>query len=126
MNRLLAILALGCLLGLLSAAPAPAAGLSPPVRDCYAHSRLTGQYTAGELRHGLATMPAYIREYSDCSNILQQALLQKIGKLDSGGASGGGSFLPIWLIVVLALLVLSAVGLGTWALRNRGSGPEGS
>lgn len=124
MNRLLATLALAGLFGVLSAAPAGAAGLSPAA-DCQMHGKLTRSYSAAELRSSLATMPAYEREYSNCGDVLQQALLQKIGRLDSGGSSGGGSFLPIWLIVVLALLVLSGAGLGTWALRNRGSGPDG-
>jgi hypothetical protein len=73
----------------------------------------------------MATMPAYQREYSNCADVLQQALLQKIGKLKGGGSRGGGSFLPTWLIVVLALLVLGGGGLGLWALRNRGLGGEG-
>lgn len=117
------ILALGGALGLIPAAPASAAGLSPPVADCQLHGRLTGNYSAAELRSALAGMPAYIREYSDCANILQQALLQKIGRLNGGGSSGGGSFLPTWLIVVLAILVLAGAGFGIAALRNRGRGP---
>jgi hypothetical protein len=81
---------------------------------------LTRDYTEAQLRTGLATMPAYIREYSGCYDILNRALLQKIGKLHGGDASGaGGSFLPTWLIAVLAVLVLGAVGLGGLGLRNR-------
>ena len=91
--------------------------------DCYANARLTHSYTAAQLRNGLTTMPAYIREYSDCYNVLQQALLQKIGKLNPGGSSGGSSFLPTWLIVVLAILVVGGAAFGIVALRNRGSSP---
>ena len=123
-RRLLAILALGWLLGLLSATPASAAGLSPPVADCQLHGHLTASYTAAQLRNGLSTMPAYVREYSDCYNVLQQALLQKIGHLKNGGSSDGSSFLPTWLIVVLAVLVVGGAVLGIVAVRNRGSGPD--
>jgi hypothetical protein len=97
------------------------------VADCYTHGgQLTGSYTAAQLRSGLATMPADIREYSACYDVLQRALLQKIGKLSGGDASGGGgSFLPVWLIVVLAMLVLGGAGFGVVALRNRpAAGPE--
>ncbi len=125
MRRLLGVIALGWLVGVLSAAPASAAGLAPPVADCYAHTRLTHNYTVSELRTGLSTMPAYIKEYSDCSNVLQQALLAKIGRLNGVGSSssGGGSFLPTWLIIVLAVLVVGGVAYGAVALRNRGDGP---
>jgi hypothetical protein len=124
MRKVLAVLALGCLSGLVLAAPAPAAGLAPPVADCYSHQRLTRNYTEGQLRQGLATMPAYIREYSDCYDLLNRALLQMIGKLPGADTSGGGgSFLPTWLIVLLIVLVVGAGGFGAFALRNRGRGP---
>jgi hypothetical protein len=93
------------------------------VADCQLHGRLTQSYSAAELRSALAGMPAYIREYSGCANVLQQALLAKIGKLNGGDSSGGGSFLPTWLIVVLAVLVLGGVGFGVVAIRNRGREP---
>jgi hypothetical protein len=126
-HRLFAILALGWLLSVLPVAPASAAALTP-VADCQLHGQLTQSYTAAQLRNALATMPADVREYSDCYDILQRALYQKIGKLSGGGSSGGGgSFLPTWLIVVLAVLVLAGAGLGVAALRNRGGdGPPGA
>lgn len=114
-----AVLAAGAL-----AAPAGASGLSPPVADCYANGRLTHHYTAAQLRHALATMPADIQEYSPCPNVIRQALLDEIGALHDGGSGGGGgSFLPTWLIVVLVVLVLGGAGFGAVALRNRGQEP---
>jgi hypothetical protein len=121
-RRVLGILALGCLLGLVSAAPPVAAAGLTPDADCQRNGRLTQSYTAGELKAGLTNMPAYQREYSGCYNVLQQALLLKIGALKAGGSSGGSSFLPTWLIVVLAILVVGGVAFGIVALRNRGSG----
>jgi hypothetical protein len=129
MRKALVVLGLSWLLGAGLAAAASAAGLSPPVADCYAHQRLTGAYTAAQLKNGLATMPADVKEYSNCYGILEQALLSKLGKLkDGGSAGGGGSFLPVWLIAVLAALVVAGVGLGAMAWRNQGerSDPAGS
>ena len=121
-RRLLAILLLGWLITLLTVAPAPGAALTP-VADCSTNGKLTQSYTVAQLKTGLATMPADVREYSGCYDILQRALYQKIGKLSEGGSvGGGGSFLPAWLIVVLAVLVMGGVGLGVVALRNRGGG----
>jgi hypothetical protein len=103
-------------------APAAAAGLSPPVADCYAHGTLTHSYTAAQLRAALANLPVDIKEYSACYNVLQQALLAKINKLSggAGGSGGGGSFLPTWLIAVLALFVLVGAGFAGLSLRTRG------
>jgi hypothetical protein len=116
-----AVLASVCLLGLLVAGPAAGAGLTPPVADCYSHGRLTQSYSVSELRHALATMPADVKEYSVCYDIIQGALLKKIGTLHGAGSSGsGGSFLPVWLIVVLAVLVAGGTGFGALALRERG------
>jgi hypothetical protein len=114
-----------CLACLLPAGPVLAAGLSPPVADCYAHGgQLTKSYTAAELRNGLATMPADIREYSPCYDTLTRALLNLVHGLGGGASSaGGGSFLPVWLIIVLAVLVVGGAGLGVAALRNRERGP---
>jgi hypothetical protein len=110
-----------CLAGLTLAPPAAAAGLSPPVADCYAHGTLTHHYPAAELSQALATMPADIAEYSPCRDVLQRALYAGLGKLGggSGGSGGGGSFLPTWLLVVLALLVLGGAAFGVIAMRNR-------
>ncbi len=124
MRKRSAVATLLCLGIMLSATPALAAGLSPPVADCQLHGHLTGSYTVAQLRNALATMPVDIREYSDCYNVLQQALLAKIGKLGGGSGGGGGSFLPTWLIVVVALLVLGGAGFGALAWRNRGRDPD--
>jgi hypothetical protein len=124
MRKRRAILTAACLACLAAATPALAAGLAPPVADCYAHGgQLTKSYTAAQLRHGLDTMPADIREYSPCYDTLQRALLNLIHGLNGGSSGGGGSFLPVWLIVVLALLVLGGAAFGVVAWRNRGQAP---
>lgn len=123
MRKLLAPFVVMAALGCLFAAGAAAAGLSAPVADCDAHGQLTRSYSAAQLRNALATMPADVKEYTNCSDVIQRALLAKIGKLGGAGdSSGGGSFLPTWLLVVLILLVLAGAGLGAVALRNRHTG----
>lgn len=122
MRKCFAVLSLVGLGYLFSATPSLAAGLSGPVVDCQkGGGQLTQRWSASQLRQALATMPADIREYSDCYDVIQQALLAKIGKLKGGGTSGGGgSLLPVWLLVVLIVLVLGAVGFGIAAFRGRG------
>src|SRR5438067_11391697 len=87
-------------------APAAAAGPSPAVADCNAHARLTSHYTIAALRSALETMPVEIKEYTNCGDVIQRALLAELGALHgrSGSGGGGGSFVPTWLIVVLGLL----------------------
>jgi hypothetical protein len=127
MRKLLLIIALVYLLGALGGAtlpaPAAAAGLSPPVADCEAHGQLTRSYSAAELRQALSTMPAEVAEYTNCTDVINQALLAEIHGLKSGGSSGGGgSFLPVWVIAILAVLAVTAAGSAALAVRNRGRG----
>jgi hypothetical protein len=112
----LAVIAGGPLTGL-----ANAAGLPPADADCQQHGTLTKHYTVKQLQTALATMPADIKEYTGCPNVINNQLLSQLGKLPAGGSGGGGgSFIPVWLIVVLALLVLGGAGFGALALRGRG------
>lgn len=114
------VCALGPLYGALATAPAAAAGLSPPVADCSAHGRLTHHYPASQLRSALATIPTDVAEYTNCPNVIRTALISQIGPIGGGGTGGGGSsFLPAWLIAVLAVLVLAGAGAGVVAARNR-------
>jgi hypothetical protein len=110
--------------GLFAAAPAAAAG-SQAVADCNAHARLTQQYSAGQLRAALSTMPADVKEYTDCFDVIQRQLLAQIGGSHQNGGSGqgsGGSFLPTPLIVVLVALVVGAGIFAAVAVRRRGGG----
>jgi hypothetical protein len=116
------------LLFALGAAAAAAAAQSPVVGDCVAHGQLTQTYSAGELKTGLSTMSADIKEYTDCYDVIQRALLNEVGKSNPvGSASGsgsGGSFLPTPVIVALVLLALGVVTFGAIAVRRRGTPPE--
>jgi hypothetical protein len=122
MRRWYAPLAVSCALCVCAAVAAPAtgAGLSGPVSDCNAHGTLTRHYTTQQLQKALATMPADIKEYTSCPDVINHQLLVQLGKLPSSGGlgGGGGSFLPVWLIVVLALLVAGGAAFGVVAMRR--------
>ncbi len=129
MRKTISLLTVVCALGAVSQPlflpTDAAAGVSAAVQDCDAHAQLTRHYTVAELRSALASMPVDVKEYTNCADVIQRALLAEISVDQGNGGSGqgGGSFLPTWLIVVLALLVVGGVGFGVYAWRQRGSGP---
>ncbi len=111
--------------GALGAAPAALGAEAPAITDCNSHGRLTRQYPATQLKTALSTMPAAVKEYTDCYDVIQRALLAQLGTPHNGGSGGsgsgsGGSFLPTPLIVVLVLLALAGAGFGAAAVRRRG------
>ena len=102
---------------------AQASGLSPAVADCNTHNGLTGHYSVAQLRTALATMPADIKEYTNCYDAIQQQLLAQLSGVKGKGGSGqgGGSFLPTPVIVILALVVVGGAGFAAYAYRQRHS-----
>src|SRR5947209_18411646 len=106
---------------------APAGALASPGTavnvDCSLHAKLTKHYTAQQLRDASATMPTDEAEYTDCHDVIERQLLAQIGGTGptNGPGSGGssGSFLPVWLIVVLVALALGAAASGAVAVRRR-------
>jgi hypothetical protein len=126
-----AVLCLGALA--LGQAVVPPARASQPqvVADCNSHGRLTQTYSDAQLRNALSTMSADVKEYTDCYDVIQRALLAQLGgshqRSDGSNSGSGGSFLPTPLIVLLVLLALGAVTFGAVAIRRRGAGgaPDG-
>ena len=113
------------MLGALTVCGTASAAQSAVIVDCNAHSQLTQHYTVAQLRTALNTMPPTVKEYTNCYDVINRALLAQIGSGSGGGSAGtgsGGSFLfPVWLIVVLVLLI---GGGGAYAfLAYRRSGP---
>ena len=111
------------LTGVLAAAPVLAKNASDPViNDCLNHrAGLTGHYTVAQLNHALQVMTAETKEYTNCSDVINRALLAAVGKGKGGGGGGGGggSFLPTPVIIILVVLVLAGVTFGAIALRRR-------
>jgi hypothetical protein len=82
--------ALIALLALLLAAPPALADATRNkiLRECQT-GRLTGDYTAREIRDARNNIPDDLDQYTDCRDVLTRALLSRAGGGDSG--SGGGS-----------------------------------
>ncbi|HUA06991.1 MAG TPA: hypothetical protein VMB27_24005 [Solirubrobacteraceae bacterium] len=126
-RRLFIVLTLVCALAVGPAAGIAAAASSDTpaaaIADCSANDRLTHQYSSATLTAALAQLPADVREYSDCYDVIEKQLFAQLGKSSSGGSGGGsssgGSVLPTWLIIVIVLLALGALTFGALAIRNR-------
>lgn len=91
-TNVLRITLLGCLA---AALVAPAAAAADPVRDCSTNGTLTKRYTASELGSALRSMPADVKEYTDCYDQIRRAQLAAAVASGSGGkphkSSGSGS-----------------------------------
>jgi hypothetical protein len=130
-RRAITVLALGFALSVAASAPAgaaPSGTAAQAITDCNDHGRLTQSYTSPVLRQALAQMPADVREYTDCFDVVERQLFKQLGKSGAGAAgtgtaSSGGSFLPTWLIVVIVVLALAAITFGALALRRRRTPP---
>src|SRR5437868_6292312 len=122
MRKLLITLLVLAAFPVLATSALGATGSSAVIADCNAHGKLTRTYTVKELRTALQTMPADVKEYTNCYDVIQQALLGQISGSKSTGSAGsgasGGSSVPTWLIVLLVLLGLSALTLGAVAVRR--------
>ena len=86
-------LLLVCGLVLVLLAP-PAAAQSTRIkilRECSEDGRLTGDYTAQQIRDARSNIPDDIDEYTDCRDVLTRALLSRAGGggSDSSGTPGG-------------------------------------
>jgi hypothetical protein len=76
---------------LLVAAPmAPAQSTRNQIlRECQ-NGRLSGDYTAREIRDARSNIPDDVDQYTDCRDVLARALLARAGGGGSGDAAGGG------------------------------------
>ncbi len=128
------LIALACALCVASggAFAAPALGAGNPIFSECPSGTLSHAYTVTQLRHALAVMPATVKQYTSCFDVVQQALLaaRKHGGLSPGSAakkntSSSSSFLPTPVIIILVVLILAAVTFGALAIRRRGSDPAG-
>jgi hypothetical protein len=111
----------------LPAPPALAAG-NAIINDCQANGQLTHPYTVAQLRHALSVMPASVKQYTSCFDVVQNALVsarKHNGTAPAGGGSskgGGSSFLPTPVIIILVVLILAALTFGALAIRRRRAG----
>jgi hypothetical protein len=104
-----------------------AAGGNAIINDCESNGQLAHAYTLPELEHALAVMPASVKEYTNCPDVIQRAIAtakRRHGTVPAGGSSGG-SFLPTPVIVILVVLILAAVTFGALAIRRRRGPTDG-
>jgi hypothetical protein len=73
---------------LTTAAPALAGTREKILQECQ-DGRLSGDFTAKEIRDARNNIPTDIDQYSDCRDVLARALASRAGG-GGGGASGGG------------------------------------
>jgi hypothetical protein len=125
-TMLLAALLTGAVLAISgpAATPAFAAG-NPVVSDCYSHGKLTQTYTKAELRHALAVMSSYIKQYSNCQSVVENALANGTVSANGTGKSGGSSIsTPVIIVIVVVVLAIVTFG-GILIRRRRGLAESG-
>jgi hypothetical protein len=59
------------------------------LRECSQNGRLTGDYTAQQIRDARSNIPDDIDEYTDCRDVLTRALLSRAGGDSNSGGDGG-------------------------------------
>jgi hypothetical protein len=85
-----------------------------------ASGHLSGSYTVGELQQALNVMPATVSQYTSCPDVVQSAIVRTQRHQGAGATvSSHGTFLPLPVIAVLAVLLGTAGVLGVMALRRR-------
>jgi hypothetical protein len=79
-----------CLLAVLVSAPAALADSTRTkiLQECQ-DGRLTGDYTSRQIRDALNNIPDDIDQYSDCRDVLRNALLNQAGNSGNNGGGGG-------------------------------------
>jgi hypothetical protein len=87
LRRLTAAAVAACCL--LVPAPSALASGADVLIDCNDNGRLTKDYSQKEYREALARMPADLKQYTDCENIIRRAQLGLPGS--TGGAANAGT-----------------------------------
>jgi hypothetical protein len=101
------------------------AGGNAIINDCQSTGRLSHSYTLPELRHALAVMPASVKQYTSCYDVISQGILTvQSGKKTGPTGGSGGSFLPTPVIIILVVLILAAVTFAALAIRRRRGGTD--
>jgi hypothetical protein len=107
------------------AALAATASASPSrvLSDCNFHAQLTQRYSAGDLQGALSTMGADQKEYTDCYDVIQRALLADLGRIHPATIhaqdAGGSSFLTTPTIVLIGAVGFAAGAVAFLGVRGR-------
>jgi hypothetical protein len=91
--------------------------------DCNDHAQLTQQYSTGDLQGALSTMGADEKEYTDCYDVIQRALLADVGRLHPGTVNsqqpGSSSFLTTPLIISISVAAAAAAAVAVLGAGRR-------
>jgi hypothetical protein len=90
------------------------------LNDCQNHGQLTRPYPLSWLKKAQSMMSAGTSQYSNCSTVLQQAILHDV---HPGSGGGGGSGTTTIVIIIAIVLVILASLLAGLAVRRRRGGP---
>jgi hypothetical protein len=91
-NRLAPILAAFVAVLLLVPASGFAASGDAVIQDCSQDGHIDGHYTVQQLRNAQSHIPSDIDQYTDCRDVIAQALAQaQAGRGGGGGGGAGGS-----------------------------------
>ena len=107
----------------LIAAPAAAAKHTVPsgsavLADCNLHGALTQHFTHAQLTHALTLMPTWMKQYTTCQSVIQNALAS--GSVSANGTgNGGGSSISTAVIIVIVVVVLAIVAFAGLLIRRR-------
>ncbi len=127
LGRLVVLLPIALVLA--SPSPALASGAQVLAECNRTQGPLAHQYSVAELRNALSTISADVKEYTDCYDVIQRALLGRLAASPRATHSASdqvasGPFLPTGLILVLAVLGLLSAALGVLALRRHFGSPR--
>ena len=104
---------------------ASAATASPTsvLSDCNDHAQLTQRYSPGDLQGALSTMGADQKEYTDCYDVIQRALLADLGRLHPATTSsqrvGGSSFVTTPVIILIGVVGFVGGAVAFLGVRRR-------
>jgi hypothetical protein len=127
-RRLLAVICAVAAVGAIaSPVPSALAAGNAVINDCQSNGQLTHPYTVGQLHHALSVMPASVKQYTSCFDVVQNALVSArkhngTAPVSKSSKGGGSSFLPTPVIIVLVVLILAALTFGALAIRRRRAG----
>ena len=97
------------------------------LKECQSSGQLTHTFSKADLRLALSVMSAEIKQYTNCYDVVHQALINDVtvsGKAPAPKSSGGSS-LSTPVIIVIVVVVLAAVVFGGLAIRRRRGGGSG-
>lgn len=119
LQLLLALLAAALLVAPVAAAKHAVPSGNAVLADCDQHGALTTQYTHAQLSQALAVMPTWMKQYTSCQSVIENALANGGGVKATGTGKSGGSSISTAVIVVIVVVVLAIAAFAGLLIRRR-------